>query len=523
MQLRPYQHEAVLTTLAALREGHHPVISLPTGAGKSLVLAALCHAYVRVGYRVMVATHRRELLVQDAAALTQLAPDIASGIYSAGLSRRDLTQPVIFGGIQSCYGRMDELQAAGAFDLIIIDEAHLTPRSADTMYGALFAAVPTALRVGLTATPYRLDSGLLYQGEGAMFDLLALHIEPKTLIPDYLAPLVGVGTEEVISTEGVHSARGDFVTNELEQQALDEHLIRESVREAIRLAQGRTHWLVFCITVAHAEAVTAELRFQGVDAALVTGETKKEERDSRIRQYKDGTLTALVNCNVLTTGFDAPHTDCLVMLRPTQSKGLWEQMLGRGMRKHPGKENCQVLDFAGNILRHGAIGLLEEYLPSQREQRADAERKVRADAMQRAIAHATRASQADPMSEDTEARELLVRAMRYSTAPSKKYEGKQNLIAEYQCLDLDTEDARCLTKIRQFVCLEYPGGAGWHARNWFRRRGILNPPQTAGAARTLAATLPMPTGLRVVKSKGFWNVQLERWNEEAEAEAEVFA
>src|SRR5258706_9111637 len=110
MQLRPYQEQAVTDTLRALGQGLHPVVSLPTGSGKSLVLATLCAHYASAGQRVLIVTHRRELLEQDAAALARLAPDLSQGIYSAGLQRRDTTQTVIFGGIQSCYQRLAELQ-----------------------------------------------------------------------------------------------------------------------------------------------------------------------------------------------------------------------------------------------------------------------------------------------------------------------------------------------------------------------------------------------------------------------------
>lgn len=516
LTLRPYQQHAVTAALSALRQGHHPVVSLPTGSGKSLCLAALSAEYVRRGQRVLIVTHRRELLVQDAAAFAQLAPDIPSGVYSAGLQRRDVSQSVIFGGVQSCYNRMGDLQQAGDFELIIIDEAHLVPRSADTMYGALLAAMPTARRVGLTATPYRMDSSLLYQGPGALFDLLAIHVEPKTLIPDYLAPLVGVGTDQIISTAGVHSAQGDFIAKELEQNALEERLIRETVTEARRFEADRHHWLVFCITVAHAQAVTEELTRQGINAALVTGETKKEVRDTLIHAYRHGTLTALVNCNVLTTGFDTPHTDCLVMLRPTESKGLWEQMLGRGMRKAPGKENCLILDFAGNIARHGAIGVFNKYRPSTREKQEQERKKEQEAATARAIAHAARAALGDPMGTGEPIREMFVKKARYLTAPSKKYPDKTNLIVEYHCIE-DVADFPYPLKIRQFICLEYSGNAAWHAKMWFRRRGV-EAPLRATDARELAKTLPIPTALTVQLNNGYWNVVLERWPEETTVE-----
>lgn len=506
--LRPYQKAAVDAAYDALSQHVSPLLSLPTGAGKSLCLAALCAEYVTKQRRVLVLSHRRELLTQDAAALAAIAPEIQSGVYSAGLERRDTTHPVIFGGVQSIYSRMGELQQAGAFGLCIIDEAHLIPRSADAMYADVFRQLPGVLRVGLTATPYRLDSGLLHEGEGAPFDALAIHIEPLSLVPEYLAPLIGRGTEQEMSVVGVHSVRGDFVTRELEQGAMDEDLIRTTVSETFRLAQDRQHWLVFCITVAHAEAVLAEMRRQGIEAALVTGETPREQRDATLAAFQAGALRALVNVNVLTTGFDAPLIDCLVMLRPTQSKGLWVQCLGRGMRKTEGKKDCVVLDFAGNISRHGSINCFAEVIPSPREERQRAAKEAQARRAQE-ITHRARAAHGDPMMGDGSAdiREVSVRRMAYRLQESKKYPGKTNIVVDYVCVDGPT--------IRQWLCPEYTGGARWHAKQWFQRRGVPMP-HSAAHAQSLLRQLPIPTSLTVTKQDGYDRVLVEHWQETEE-------
>ena len=500
LTLRPYQEEAILAGLSALDSGLNPIISLPTGAGKSLCLAAICKTYREASRRVLVVSHRKELLEQDAAALATLDPSISSGIYSAGLARRDVEQPVIFGGVQSIYSRMAELQQAGAFGLIIVDECHLIPRDAETMYGSVFREVPHAHRLGLTATPYRLDSGLLHEGPGAMFDTMAIHIEPSRLVPDYLSPLVGVGTDQRMSVAGVASARGDFITRELEESAMDADLIRHTVTEMIRLGYDRHHWLVFCITVAHAEAVRTELEQQGVPCSLLTGETPKEERAALITDFKAGTVRVLVNVLVLTTGFDAPITDCLVMLRPTQSKGLWVQCLGRGMRKSPEKKNCRVLDFAGNIARHGSIDYFAEYLPSNREKQEQTEKEARA-AQARKIMHDTHAAWGDPMGASTPLEEYHVISAQYFAQPSKKVPGATNIVVTYRCVE---------GTIRQWICPEYPTGARWHAQQWFRRRGVGLPTTTTEAMRSIRA-LPVPLSLTTQMKGTFRAILVEHW------------
>lgn len=508
MKLRPYQEDAVKAGLDALTAGRNPVLSLPTGSGKSLMLAALCQDALARGRRVLVATHRRELLTQDAAALHDLAPEIESGIYSAGLERRDSRQPVILGGVQSIHGRMAELQQAGKFGLVMVDECHLVPRSADTMYGSVFRALPNVPRLGLSATPYRLDSGMLHEGPGALFDTLAIHIEPRSLVPEYLAPLIGVGTNEVISTEGVHTSRGDYVASELAEGAMDPELIQDTVSEILRLAVDRDHILIFCITVVHAEMVADEIDRREEDVQMMTGDTPPELRNDILAQFKAGTLRFLVNVEVLTTGFDAPCTDCIVMLRPTQSRGLYIQICGRGMRKADGKEDCAVLDFAGNIQRHGSINdLMEKYIPSAREEQ-EKEREQAARA--RAIDHSRRALGGNPMGEDDSplAVELPVRRMQYSLFPSKKYAGKTNLMVTYVCTG---------RSVRHFICCEYPGGAAYHASRWFLKRGVLMP-NTAEEAMAVAKKLPIPTSITTRKEGEYDRIITEHFVEHQEPE-----
>lgn len=350
MTLRPYQRRAVDAVETAVRDRAHPVAVLPTGSGKSLILAELARRAVARGQRVAVVTHRRELLAQDRAAIERLAPELEVGTVSAGLALDEPGRPVTFWGVATAHRRRDRLDPV---DLVIVDEAHLVPREADTMYGAVLAALG-GQRVGLTATPYRLDSGLLYEGDGALFDSVAIQVPARELVAQgWLAPLRAHLSAAELDLRGVRSRAGDFVTGDLEGVATTQTALEATVRAILSAGARRRSWLVFAVSVAHVTALAASLHEAGVAAAAVTGQTPVAERDALIEQFRSGELRALVNCEVLTTGFDAPGVDLLALVRPTTSRALHVQMLGRGMRIAEGKDDCLVLDLAGNVGRHG--------------------------------------------------------------------------------------------------------------------------------------------------------------------------
>lgn len=366
--LRDYQRAAV-NAIYAYFEQHdgNPLIVCPTGSGKSVILAAFIQEVMQrwPSQRVMLLTHVKELIEQNHSKLITLWPQAPVGVYSAGLGSRDVAYPITFAGIQSVHAKA---KLFGRIDLVVIDEAHLVNKSAEGMYrtflGALAERNPALKVIGLTATPYRLKGGLLHVGDERLFTDVAYDVDILRLIDNgYLVPLVPkqVSAESEIDTSSVHTRAGEFVAKELEAAAEAGQVIQRAVDEIVRYGAERRSWLVFCVGVAHAEKVTAELRGRGINTALVTGATPAGERARMLTAYKTGTLRALVNVNVLTTGFDAPETDLLAVLRPTQSTGLWVQVCGRGMRPAEGKADCLVLDFGGNVARHGPIDKIEPH------------------------------------------------------------------------------------------------------------------------------------------------------------------
>lgn len=361
--LRPHQVEAVdaLFSYFGERSGH-PLVVLPTASGKSYVIAAFCRRAIEEhpGTRILIATHRAELIEQDARAIQTYWPEADVGIYSAGLGQRRI-RPITVAGVQS----IAHVESLPAFDLVVIDECHLVPKDGDGYYRSLFARLealnPDVKRIGLTATPYRLSGGRLTHGEGKMFTSICYELPVQRLVDEgMLAPLVSPqgGTGPGYDTHKVKTSGGDFAANALADTLEAQHAVtRAALEEAARLAVDRKSWLVFCVSVEHARQAAECLFALGISSAIVTGEDDMGARRAKIEAFRCGEVRALVNCEVLTTGFDAPRVDCIVLLRPTQSTGLYVQICGRGMRLSPdtGKADCLVLDYGGNIERHGPI------------------------------------------------------------------------------------------------------------------------------------------------------------------------
>lgn len=356
--LRDYQARAIQDTYRWLNANEgNPCIVAPTGSGKSWLVAAMCEDLLRARPegRIIVLSHVKELLVQDAEKILAAWPEAPLGIYSAGLGRRDI-DAITVAGIQSIYRRADE---AGHIGLVIVDEAHLINNEARGMYRTFIdrlKEINPALRVvGLTATPYRLGQGMIT--DGGLFDALIKSISIEELVAlGYLARLRSKFTDMRLDVDGVKVRKGEFASDELQARVNTDGANSAIVEETIRRAEGRQAWLVFCTGVGHAVSLRDAFLARGIATEIVTGDTPKEERAYILDEFKAGRVRAITNVNVLTTGFDYPNIDLIVMARPTLSPGLYLQMAGRGMRPKTGTyRDCLVLDFAGNIVRHGPV------------------------------------------------------------------------------------------------------------------------------------------------------------------------
>jgi DNA repair protein RadD len=211
--------------------------------------------------------------------------------------------------------------------------------------------------IGLTATPYRLSGGLLTRGSSKIFTSVAHDVEVGPLVEQgYLAPLSSPATSAAYDTSAVSTVGGDFAIGEL-VGAVDRQteITHAAMTEALALTADRRARLVFCVSIEHAECVARWLRDANQACEVITGDTDPLMRSSVIGRFRRGDLPWLVGVDVLTTGFDAPCCDAIVLLRPTQSTSLYVQIVGRGMRIADGKTDCIVLDYGGNIERHGPI------------------------------------------------------------------------------------------------------------------------------------------------------------------------
>ncbi|EMG6527359.1 MULTISPECIES: DEAD/DEAH box helicase [Providencia] len=355
--LRPYQQEAVDATVDYFRKQTHPaVIVLPTGAGKSLVIAEL--ARLARG-RVLVLAHVKELVEQNHA--KYLTYGLQADIFAAGLNRKESQSKVVFGSVQSVARNLKAFDAH--FSLVIIDECHRISLNDKSQYQQIIQALqsnnPSLRILGLTATPYRLNSGWIYQyhyhgmvrgDENCFFREciyeLPLHymIKNKFLVPPERLdmPVLQYDFSQVSLTSS-----GIFNEQELnlslkKQQRITPKIIEQVIEYAAPL-QG---CMIFAATVEHAKEILGYLPQNS--AALVTAETPAADRQAIINQFKNKELHYLVNVSVLTTGFDAPHVDVIAILRPTESVSLYQQIVGRGLRLSEGKTRCLILDYAGN-------------------------------------------------------------------------------------------------------------------------------------------------------------------------------
>ena len=357
MEARWYQSEANQAAWQYITDGRgNPLIVLPTGAGKSIVIALLIRQAVEWGQRVLVVAHRKELLQQNADKIQRLT-GLKVGINSAGLNERDIDSTVICAGIQSVYRDAAEFGKRG---LVVIDEAHLISDDGGSMYRQFLDGLQQHNRrlfcVGLTATPYRTGEGSL-AGDGKLFSGICYEAKTGALIEaGFLSKLTNNPADSQADLKGVKVRGGEFVAAEMEAAFTTDTIIHAAVCELTIACEHRKSILVFCAGVSHAEQVAAALRdLTGQDVGLVTGDTHAMERQRVLSDFRNGTLRWCVNVDVLTTGFDAPGIDAVAVLRATMSPGLFAQIVGRGLRISQGKTDCLILDFGGNLQRHGAL------------------------------------------------------------------------------------------------------------------------------------------------------------------------
>jgi len=349
---------------AALRErDDNPAIVLPTGAGKSLVMALLIHQWLQAcpHFRVMVLAHRKELVEQNALELEGIDATLSVGVFAASLKRRETLKPVTFASIDSVAKRAEDFPPQ---DVLLIDESHRIPVRGEGKYRKFIADMlarnPNMRIVGLTATAYRMGTGAICHRDHIL-NHVCYEANVGDLIRDgYLSNIRTVeGEHSALDLAGVKKTAGEFNLKDLATRVDKADVVAQAVKDMVQKVRNdkRKSTIVFCIDIEHCDHVAQELRRYGIQAGIVTGKTANVERERLVEDFKAGRIQYLLSVNVFFEGFNAKRTDCVAMLRPTQSKGLWVQAIGRGLRLHEDKQDCLVLDYGDNIMRHGPIDL----------------------------------------------------------------------------------------------------------------------------------------------------------------------
>jgi DNA repair protein RadD len=515
--LREYQQE----TLDKLYEhwqskpGCNPLCVLPTGAGKSIVIAELARllfdTWPEDHPRTVVIVPSKELAEQNAEKLVSLLPShLSVGFYSASLGRKNAHADVIVATIGSIY---KDAHLIGNIRCVVIDEAHLV--NPDGEEAGRYRKFLTDLNkyneyrvVGFTATPFRGNGVWLTEGDDPLFGGVAHTVKVQDLIDaGYLSSLVRpvdvINTR--IDTSGISTTNGDYAVGELSERVAG--YLAGAADDACQLADHRKKWIAFCATIENAASLRDHLLVRGISTAVVTGDTPKQARAEIIERFRAGELRCLVTVLALATGFDVPDVDCILWLRPTKSPVLYVQGAGRGMRIHPCKEDCLWLDFSDTTERLGPVDAIrgrskrpptgagapvatcpecgEQVMPASLKfcPSCGAQMREYEDQAQSASNHAILSKQIAPNIETYDVTNVtygLHRKQGKADSMKVSYWSGPRIVAN------------------EWVCLEHGGFAAEKARIWVaRRNNLLGDPTTTEEAIEWSAGFEKPRAIRV--------------------------
>ena len=366
---RPYQEKAVEAVFTAVQDGEtSALIQAATGAGKTIIFSLLIKQWLsrHPKARIAVLAHRRELVSQAREKLLKVFPDVKAGVVCASLERkRDFDQSVTIASIQTL-ARQEDLEP---FDLIIVDEVHrLPPKNVDSQMRRFLdesrVRNPNLFLLGVTATPFRLGHGYIYgprcqDAEANWFRKRHAHISIETLQEEkFLSSYLQLVAETDMRDELKSCARdsfGEYEARDLENTVIKLEHLKSTVRTLEAHAQDRRSIVIFCVSIGHTERLVEAFAEEGIVCEAIHSEMTLSDRDDILQRFNRGETRILANVGVLTEGWDAPRTDCIVLCRPTLSAALYVQMVGRGLRTFSGKRDCLVLDLVGCFETHGSI------------------------------------------------------------------------------------------------------------------------------------------------------------------------
>ena len=533
-QPREYQHDAVQSVFDYFESGKtgNPVIALPTGSGKGLVIAWLVQRILNMwaNQRIMMLTHVKELVVQNGNALKKIWPNAPIGIYSAGLNQKDIMQPIIFGGIQSA---VNVVETFGHRDLLLVDEAHLISPKEGSMYqnmiNRLLVINPHMKVIGLSATPYRLGQGMITDGgifTDICIDLTSYEEFNRLIAQGFIAPLIAQPTKVEVDTSDINIVNGDFALGKSDEAA--DRIMYAALKETCEKGYNRKSWMVFTSGIKSSTHAAEILNSFGVSAVAIHSKNKPAENDEYFRAYKSGEIRAICGAGKFTTGFDHPPADLLVDLAPTVSPGRHVQKLGRLTRPYDGsdpnfpdvKENGLVLDFAGNIGRLGPIN--DPKIPNKKGNgtgeipikicdacgtynhasarvccNPDCGKEFTFQTKLSATAHTDAALRSDvPIIDSFNVDKVIYhRHTKVGSPPSIK-------VSYFSGIRRFTE----------YVCIEHKAPfVRKKAMDWWRVRHAIEPPKTTDEALAYVSQLRVPTKIRVWVNRKYPEIMGTEW------------
>lgn len=514
--LESYQVAAIDRTIQWLCENEgNPIVVAPTGAGKSFIIAGIIEAIEKRwgGGRYMVLAHVKELVNQNHEKLGLLYPSIDMGIFCADLGRKEIAQ-VTFGSVQSVARSLDKFPTPS---VLIIDESHLCSPAEATAYQKIIRKFkgdhPNLRVIGLTATPFRNKEGELVDGEN--WHAISYEISVKEVMKTgRLCRIVGKVSHSEVSCDTFRTKMGEYNHDDVEGAFVDREM--EMLNECFALGKDRKSWLIFAASLKHASKVYDILDRLGEAVRLIDGDTPSGLRDQWIQEFKDGKVRILVNYGVLTTGFDAPNIDLVVLMRATKSKGLFTQMVGRGMRAAPNKENCMVLDYGGNFRRFGTIDMDRQKMA--KKGKGDAPIRVCETCQTVMPAALTKCPECGHEYPRVYGKDIESIA---STAPV--------MVGDPEILDVqstnfnihvkDGKRSLCVTyhvglydSVREYIAIDHPPPQA-RATRWWQKMGGIFPSRLADNESILAMAkqLSMPTKVSIKHNGKYRNVERHYW------------
>jgi DNA repair protein RadD len=346
IELRDYQTAALANVREAYRVGcRAPLLVAPTGSGKTTVFSFAASQAAAKGNRTLILAHRAELLRQTSATLDRFG--VEHGLIVPGA---EMTASLVqVASVQTLTRRLGRLTWAP--NLIVVDEAHHCTRA--TGHGAILAHYSEARILGCPANPARLDGQGLGVAVGGFFDAMVLGPTVRELVEQgHLSRPVVFAPPGRPDLSSIRTLAGDFDKGAL-AEAVDKPAITGNCVEHYRRLAAGAPAIAFCVSVAHAENVAEAFRLAGYQAASIDGTLSDTNRRQRIEDLGAGRLNVLTSCEIISEGTDVPIVAAALLLRPTQSLGLYLQQAGRALRAYPGKERALILDHVGNVHRHG--------------------------------------------------------------------------------------------------------------------------------------------------------------------------